>query len=209
MATTTLTQGIEEYETIMTFGDGIDITGTATVSGNVSANSTLNTIGCKKFQVFAGSLAATNGGTTTYSDNDNMVELGALDVTIADSAMGIVTASKIFIDKVKVLVTTASGGTHVGNLQLSATAGTATNAALTSGTEIVGAGVASFNPRISATDAVTEVDINFNSAAVHVFEPNIAVASTLINLYACTTTTLNSDSFQAGRFTVMVEYTVF
>jgi hypothetical protein len=209
MATTTLTQGIEEYETIMTFGDGIDITGTATVSGDVSANSALNTIGCKKFQVFAGSLAATNGGTTTYTDNDNMVELGALDVTIADSAMGIVTASKIFIDKVKVLVTTASGGTHVGNLQLSATAGTATNAALTSGTEIVGAGVASFNPRISATDAVTEIDINFNSAAVHVFEPNIAVASTLINLYACTTTTLNADSFQAGRFTVMVEYTVF
>ena len=109
MATTTLTQGIEEYETIMTFGDGIDITGTATVSGNVSANSTLNTIGCKKFQVFAGSLAATNGGTTTYTDNDNMVELGALDVTIADSAMGIVTASKIFIDKVKVLATAMLG----------------------------------------------------------------------------------------------------
>jgi len=80
---------------------------------------------------------------------------------------------------------------------------------LASGTEIVGAGVASFNPRISATDAVTEIDINFNSAAVHVFEPNIAVASTLINLYACTTTTLNANSFQAGRFTVMVEYTVF
>ena len=30
MATTTLTQGIEEYETDITFGNGIDVTGTGT-----------------------------------------------------------------------------------------------------------------------------------------------------------------------------------
>ena len=167
------------------------------------------TLGTKKFQVFAGSLADTNGGTTQYADNDILVELGALDTTIDATNLGIVAATKIFIDKVKILVTTASGETLVGNLQLSATSGTATNSAVSSGTEIVGAGAALIDPQISAAPSVTEIDINFNSAGVHVFDPNITVASSLIYLYACTTTTLNSNTSQQGRFTVMVEYTVF
>lgn len=197
MTTTTLTQGTEEYETQFTFKDGL----------NVDAGTV--TLGTKKFQVFAGSLADTNGGTTQYADNDILVELGTLDTTIDATNLGIVAATKIFIDKVKILVTTASGETLVGNLQLSATSGTATNSAVSSGTEIVGAGAALIDPQISAAPSVTEVDINFNSAGVHVFDPNITVASSLIYLYACTTTTLNSNTSQQGRFTVMVEYTVF
>ena len=197
MTTTTLTQGTEEYETQFTFKDGL----------NVDAGTV--TLGTKKFQVFAGSLADTNGGTTQYADNDILVELGALDTTIDATNLGIVAATKIFIDKVKILVTTASGETLVGNLQLSATSGTATNSAVSSGTEVVGAGAALIDPQISAAPSVTEVDINFNSAGVHVFDPNITVASSLVNLYACTTTTLNSNTSQQGRFTVMIEYTVF
>ena len=197
MTTTTLTQGTEEYETQFTFKDGLNID-----AGTV-------TLGTKKFQVFAGSLADTNGGTTQYADNDILVEIGALDTTIDATNLGIVAATKIFIDKVKILVTTASGETLVGNLQLSATSGTATNSAVSSGTEVVGAGAALIDPQISAAPSVTEVDINFNSAGVHVFDPNITVASSLVNLYACTTTTLNSNTSQQGRFTVMVEYTVF
>ena len=197
MTTTTLTQGTEEYETQFTFKDGL----------NVDAGTV--TLGTKKFQVFAGSLADTNGGTTQYADNDILVELGALDTTIDATNLGIVAATKIFIDKVKILVTTASGETLIGNLQLSATSGTATNSAVSSGTEIVGAGAALIDPQISAAPSVTEIDINFNSAGVHVFDPNITVASSLVNLYACTTTTLNSNTSQQGRFTVMVEYTVF
>ena len=197
MTTTTLTQGTEEYETQVTFKDGLNID-----AGTV-------TLGTKKFQVFAGSLADTNGGTTQYADNDILVELGALDTTIDATNLGIVAATKIFIDKVKILVTTASGETLVGNLQLSATSGTATNSAVSSGTEIVGAGAALIDPQISAAPSVTEVDINFNSAGVHVLDPNITVASSLVNLYACTTTTLNSNTSQQGRFTVMIEYTVF
>jgi len=197
MTTTTLTQGTEEYETQFTFKDGL----------NVDAGTV--TLGTKKFQVFAGSLADTNGGTTQYADNDILVELGTLDTTIDATNLGIVAATKIFIDKVKILVTTASGETLIGNLQLSATSGTATNSAVSSGTEIVGAGAALIDPQISAAPSVTEIDINFNSAGVHVFDPNITVASSLVNLYACTTTTLNSNTSQQGRFTVMVEYTVF
>ena len=84
---------------------------------------------------------------------------------------------------------------------------TATNAAVSSGTEIVGAGVASVNPRISATDSVTEVDLDFDSAAFHVFEPNISAAVASKHLYAFATTTLNGDA-SAGRFTVELDYSV-
>ena len=37
MATTTFTQGIEEYQTDITFGDGIDVTGTATLGSAVNS----------------------------------------------------------------------------------------------------------------------------------------------------------------------------
>ena len=72
---------------------------------------------------------------------------------------------------------------------------------------IVGAGVASVNPRISATDSVTEVDLDFDSAAFHVFEPNISAAVASKHLYAFATTTLNGDA-SAGRFTVELDYSV-
>jgi len=37
MATTTFTQGIEEYQTDITFGDGIDVTGTTTLGSSVNS----------------------------------------------------------------------------------------------------------------------------------------------------------------------------
>jgi hypothetical protein len=81
---------------------------------------------------------------------------------------------------------------------------------VSSGTEIVGAGVASFNPRISATDSVTEIDVNYGATAglYHVFNPNINAAIASKYLYAFTTTTLNADA-SAGRFTVELEYSVY
>ncbi len=40
MATTKLTQGIEEYETDITFGNGIDVTGTGTFSDSITGTTT-------------------------------------------------------------------------------------------------------------------------------------------------------------------------
>ena len=136
-----------------------------------------------------------------------MVELGTLNTDHPDD---LVTATKFFIHKAVVGITTAAGQTLVGSLQLSATSGTATNAAVSSGTEIVGAGVAAFSPTLSAALSVTEIDINFNNSAgnFHVFEPNVAVAIASKHLYAAATTTLNADA-TAGRFTVELEYSVF
>ena len=193
---------------------GFNVINKATATGAItetgfSVNSTgqLVSMGTRKIQSFVGTLASTNAASTAYGDGDVLVELGALNTDAPDD---LVTPSKFFIHKALIGITTAAGQTLVGGLSLSATSGTATNAAVSSGTEIVGAGVASFNPRISATDSVTEVDINFNNTAgnYHVFAPNITAAIASKNLYAFATTAVNAD-ITAGRFTVELEYSVY
>ena len=203
MATTTLTQGIEEYESNITFGNGIDVTGTGTFSDSITGTGLLHSFGTRKIQTFVGSLAATDAA-TAYADGDVLVELGTLDTS---TPSGIVTPTKFFIHRAVVFITTVAGPTLVGGLMLSATSGTATNAAVSSGTEIVGAGVASFNPRISATDSVTEIDLNLDAAGYHVFDPLVQAAIASKHLYVFATTTMNADG-TAGRFTVELEYSV-
>ena len=203
MATTTLTQGIEEYESAITFGNGIDVTGTGTFSDSITGTGLLHSFGTRKIQTFVGSLADTNPS-TAYADGDVLVELGTLDTS---TPSGIVTPTKFFIHRAVVFITTVAGPTLVGGLMLSATSGTATNAAVSSGTEIVGAGVASFNPRISATDSVTEIDLNLDAAGYHVFDPLVQAAIASKHLYVFATTTMNADA-TAGRFTVELEYSV-
>ena len=194
MATTTFTKGIEEYEDNVTFGTGITGTGL------------LHSFGTRKIQTFVGSLADTDTA-SAYADGDVLVELGTLDT---NAPSGIVTASKFFIHRALVGITTAAGQTLVGSLQLSATSGTGTNSSVSSGTEIVGAGVTSFNDQLSATQSITEVDINFNNTAgnYHIFRPNVTAAIASKYLYAAATTTLNADA-SAGRFTVELEYSVY
>jgi hypothetical protein len=204
MATTTLTQGIEEYETNITFGNGIDVTGTGTFSDSITGTGTLHSLGTRKIQTFVGSLADTNTS-AAYADGDCLVELGTLDTS---TPSGIVTPTKFFIHRALVFITTVAGPTLVGGLALNPTSGIATNAAVvSSGTEIVGAGVASFNPRISATDSVTEIDLNLDAAGYHIFDPLVQAAIAHTHLYVFATTTMNGDA-SAGRFTVELEYSV-
>jgi len=164
-------------------------------------------LGIKKFQSFVGSFADIGDGTTQFGDNDVLVELGTLDT---DVPSGHVAASKFFIDKVLIGITTACGQTHVGNLNLSATSGTAANTGVSSGTEIVGAGLDSFSPHTSASSGAAEININWNNTAgnYHVVTPNVTAPIAKKYLYACTETTLNADA-TAGRFTVHIEYTLF
>jgi len=181
-------------------------TGAVTETGfSVNSTGQLISLGSRKIQTFVGTLASTDTS-SAYADNDCLVELGTLNTDHPDD---LVTASKFFIHKAVIGITTAAGQTLVGNLALSATSGTATNAAV-SGTEIVGAGVTVFSPTVSAAASVTEIDINFNNTAgnFHVFEPNVSAPIANTFLYARTTTTLNADA-TAGRFTVELEYSVY
>jgi len=185
-------------------------TGAITETGfSVNSTGQLISMGTRKIQTFAISLADTNAASVTYGDDDVLVELGALNTDHPDA---LVTASKFFIHKVVIGITTAatSDANSIANLQLSATSGTATNTAISSGTEIVGAGVASFNPRISATDSVTEVDIDLDATAgnFHVFTPNISAAIASKNLYLCAGDACDT-ALTAFRATLEIEYSVY
>ena len=173
------------------------------VSGDNTTNNlnvqNTSTLGTRKFVTFAGTLASTNAATTPYSLDDCLVELGTLDVKSANNS--IVSPTKIFIHKAVVLITTAAGPTLVGNLKLSATSGTATNAEV-SGTEIVGAGTTG-----GGAGGTPVADIDFDDLALAVFEVKIGVSIENKHLYACATTLVNADA-TAGRFTVELEYSV-
>ena len=205
--TGTLTQtGAQGFEGNVTLGDAVS--DAHIINGSVTQDGSTAIFGLKKFQSFTGTLAATNGGTTTYGADDVLVELGTLDTSVPT---GHVAATKFFIDKVVIGITTATGVTSAAKLDLSATTGTATNVAVGSATEIVGAGVATFDTTLSAVQSITEIDIDLNATAglFHVFTPNISVPIAKKHLYVATETALSADTCQAGRFTVMVEYTVY
>jgi len=209
MATTTFSGAVRSKNGFQVINEN-GTTGAITQTGfSVNATGQLISMGTRKIQTFAVSLADTNAAGTTYADDDVLVELGALNTDHPDA---LVTASKFFIHKVVLGITTAaaSDAQSVANLQLSATSGTATNTAVSSGTEIVGAGVASFNPRISATDSVTEVDIDLDATAgtFHVFEPNINAAIASNNLYMCAGAACDT-ALTAFRATLEIEYSVY
>ena len=163
--------------------------------------------GIKKFQSFVGTLASIGDGSTAFQDNDVLVELGTLDT---DVPSGYVAASKFFIDKVVIGITTTAGTALSANMNLSATSETAANSPISSGTEVVGAGVDSFSGHTSASSGTTEIDIDMHggNGFFHVFTPNVSAAIASKYLYLCATTALDADA-TAGRFTVHVEYTVY
>ena len=185
-------------------------TGAITETGfSINSTGQLISLGTRKIQTFAIDLSSTNAASVTYGDNDVLVELGTLNTDHPDA---LVTASKFFIHKVVLGITTAaaSDANSLANLQLSATSGTATNTAVSSGTEIVGAGVAAFSPTLSAALSVTEIDIDLDATAgtFHVFEPyvNAAIASKYLYLgvvSACDT------ALTAFRGTLEIEYSVY
>ena len=176
-----------------------------------SINSTgqLISLGTRKIQTFAIDLSSTNAASVTYADDDVLVELGTLNTDHPDA---LVTASKFFIHKAVLGITTAaaSDANSLGNLQLSATSGTATNAAVSSGTEIVGAGVAAFSPTLSAALSVTEIDIDLDATAgtFHIFEPNVNAAIASKYLYLCAGSACDT-ALTAFRGTLEIEYSVY
>ena len=206
MANTTFS-GPVRSEGGFTVVDKNSSTGAMTTVSSVNSTGQLWSMGSRKIQSFAGTLASTDAATTAYGDGDVLVELGTLNTDLPGN---LVTGSKFFIHRALIGITTAAGQTLVGGLSLSATSGTSTNSAVSSGTEIVGAGVTSFNEQLSATQSITEVDVNLNNTAgnYHIFVPNVTAAVASKYLYAFATTAVNAD-ITAGRFTVELEYSVY
>ena len=187
--------------------DGGAVAGTTTMTGALNAQNATNYLGLHKFQGFVGTLAGCEGLTLQYADNDALVELGTLDTSVPS---GFVAASKFFFETFTIGITTAMGAVLTGNLAVGSATGTATNVALTNPTEVCGAGVTSFANQVSATQNITEIDINFNNTAgnYHVFAPYVTAAIARKYLYARTTTTYGAAAV-AGRFTVAAKYSVY
>ena len=204
----TESQFADLIESNLNLTDGGTISGTTTMTGALNAQNATNYLGLHKFQGFVGDLATTNGATQQYADNDILIELGTLDTTVPS---GFVTATKFFFSEFIIGITTAAGTTLLGNLAVGTASGEATNGALTNPTEVVGADVTSFHNQLSATQGITEIDINFNNTAgnYHVFAPYVTAAIARKFLYARTTTTLNTNTAQQGEFTVAARYSVF
>ena len=185
-------------------------TGAITETGfSINSTGQLISLGTRKIQTFAIDLSSTNAASVTYADDDVLVELGTLNTDHPDA---LITASKFFIHKAVLGITTAaaSDANSLGNLQLSATSGTATNAAVSSGTEIVGAGVAAFSPTLSAALSVTEIDIDLDATAgtFHIFEPNVNAAIASKYLYLCAGSACDT-ALTAFRGTLEIEYSVY
>jgi hypothetical protein len=174
---------------------------------NLKVGNTSLSVGCKKFTSFTGSLENTTAVATAYGDNDVLVELGTLDISLPSNFDQ--TARKIVIEKIIINVEVAAGQALVGHISASATTGTATNSEIAAPTELFGADATQLSPEgYGLTTTATEADINFNLAGVTFCSPGIVINDpTIIHIYACTHTAINAD-ITAGRFNVMVEYTV-
>ena len=105
MANTTFSSTIRSKDGFKVINE--DSTSGAITETGFSVNSTgqLISLGTRKIQTFAISLAGTNAASVTYGDDDVLVELGALN---ADHPDALVTASKFFIHKVVIGITTAA-----------------------------------------------------------------------------------------------------
>ena len=141
------------------------------------------------------------GGTTTFGADEVLQELGTLDVSVPPGY----TAEDIVIAECIINVTAAAGTALAAHIDLSATSGTAQNAAPTSITEMVGAGATYRNGQ--EVTVGTEADINLNSATLVVYAPNTQAGIAKKHLYLSTTTALSATP-GAGAANIVIRYYV-
>ena len=178
-------------------------------SGFNYGNAFVNELGgTKKIFTYTGSTDedVLDSATTAFADNDAIANCGPLDITVPS---GYQDPTKILIERVIWMPSTATGTTMVGNIN-AGTAGTdAINAAITGQVELMGAGVTYRDPNLAANLSITEVDIDFNAATMQYCQPFIILPVATKYIYVGTTTTINhASNFDAGRYQFSIEYTV-
>ena len=164
--------------------------------------------GVKKIFTYRGTLedSILDSATTAYADNDAIANCGALDVTVPG---GFEAATKILIEKIVFMPSTAAGNTSVGNINAGTSSSDALNAAITGQVELMGAGATYRNANLAADLTITEVDCDFNGSTIQWAQPLIILPVATNNVYVGTTTALNhATNFDAGRYQFSIEYTV-
>jgi hypothetical protein len=166
--------------------------------------------GVSKVLTFAGDCMESrlDSATTIYGAGDLIQYCGAFDVTVPDKLYSPV---KILVEKVMFCASTVTGTTMIGHITAGTSENEAVNAAPTGAVELFGAGATQLDPEgyAKATSATEADDLNYNSATVTWSAPNIQLPVATKYLYACTTTAINNaTSFDAGRWNLVVYYTV-
>ena len=167
--------------------------------------------GVKKVLAFGGDCKESrlDSGTTAYADNDIIQYCGAFNVT---NPAGMHDAVKIIVDKVSFVCTTATGTTMTGTLAAGTSANEALNGAVTGRVELFGADATQLSPEgyDLATTATEANKMDFNSGSnLEWCAPNIVLPVATKYVYVCTTTAINhATNFTAGRWNLVIEYTI-
>ena len=152
MATTTLTQGIEAYQTDITFGDGIDVTGSTTLGGAVNS-------------LYVKHVAHVTGVTVNSTAGDSPA-IG----TFVQPAGTVITDIKIFCVTAPVIGTGDIGyevGTSSSGAQIVATQA---DEILDGGTTVVVGNVTVTSLVLQTQDATTApVSVQYAAAARNIF----------------------------------------
>jgi len=164
--------------------------------------------GIKKVMTFGGDTAEgrLDSASTAFSDNDIIAYAGELDTSLPT---GLHVATKILVEKIVWMPSTATGNTMVGNISAGTAANEAVNGAVTGQVELFGAGATYRNANLAADLSITEVDIDFNGSTIQYAQPLIILPAATKYIYVCTTTAINhATNFDAGKYNLAIHYTV-
>ena len=128
------------------------------------------------------------------------------DNTVADEVIGFKIPANAIITEVVAVVKTASNlSTHLVNIQMSATTETAPDAGISSGTELLGAGVANTDSTDSAS--TSDIDMRNDPKEVWICRDTVRVGTSDHYLYVCNAGTGNGTTDpSSGTLTVIVKY---
>jgi len=178
-------------------------------SSNISNDGFSEIGGVKKILAYGGDCRESrlDSASTAYADNDIIAYMGALDVTVPK---GLNDPLKIVIDRVTFCCNVVTGNAMTGTIAAGTSANEALNGAVTGAVELVGASASMVAPDGSGgTTGYTEADLNLNSAAVTYAMPGIVLPVATKYIYFRTVTAINhATNFNAGRWNVVMEYTV-
>lgn len=187
---------------------GLGATSTVTIPATIS-------MGAKKFSSFGITLAGTTAG--AIGAGEVIVFIGSLDAT---TAPGLQTATGIVIERVILMIQTASANAEGASIHMGSSASDAENAAVTGGVEVVGAGVNYIIEPTSdgtlqeggpmAAQSTTEIDFALATAAgsMLVARPGITVPVAKPHMYLTAGDNTLAD-VTAFRGNICVEYLVF
>ena len=128
------------------------------------------------------------------SDNTVIVEL--VNVKIP--------ANAIITNVAAIVKTVTNLGTHLVNIQMSATTGTTADSSISSGTELLGAGVA--NTDATDSTSASDIDLKNDPKEVWICRDTVINGTSDQYIYVCNATNNGATNSTVGTLTVIVEY---